>query len=148
MDNTVIVGDRPRRPGETSVRSRSNRDWLVLVLTCATIAVVSLVPEGRFPYSVATIMTPAVANYGHVPAYALLAILLIHVVSSRVPVTGRILAAIVVSAMLFGSMMEVLQLLTGRTASLEDLAYDGIGVVIGAVLMWSRVHCMAPGPSC
>ena len=146
MDNTAIAGDRPKRPGEVCVRSSSKSDWLVLVLTCATITIVSLVPEGQIPSGVATIMQPVVTNYGHVPAYALLVILLTRVISTRVPVTRRILAAIVISAMLFGAMMEVLQLLTGRTASLEDLAYDGVGVVIGTVLMRFRLCCAGARP--
>lgn len=140
MGNTAIGGDYPKGPGEMRVRS-SKWDWLVLALTCTTITIVSLVPEGQIPSGVAIIMLPAVTNYGHVPAYALLVILLIRVISSRVSVTWRILAAIVVSTMLFGAMMEVLQLLTGRTASLGDLAYDGVGVAIGTVLMRSRVCC-------
>ena len=99
-------------------------------LTFTSILVLSLLP-GDTPES--EIGSSWVWNFGHVPAYAVLAGTTLLALSRRGPVdrwvrwrTGMALVSLAVA-------LELLQPLVGRTASAADVGYGALGAVVG---MW------------
>jgi VanZ family protein len=83
-------------------------------------------------------------NVSHVLAFALLTGLAILASAQYCKITASLLVKIAVVVLLFGSLLEALQPITGRTASIIDLASDFLGVVLsiglyGAVCRYRRV---------
>lgn len=111
--------------------------WL---LTMATILVLSLLPESN---SDADLLSPAMANLGHIPAYGLLALMTILVVSTMVRPTLMVLLATILAVSAMGAVVEVLQLYVGRTFSTTDLLADILGAILAgagyySVAAWRR----------
>ena len=101
--------------------------WLGSLLL---ILVASFLPEGT---AIAELATAAWWNFGHIPAYALLAGLTLAVVSQRVTLTFGLFVGLAVGVALIGLTIEVLQPHFGRTASVADFAYDMIGILFAMV---------------
>ena len=98
--------------------------WLCTLIGVVTL---SLLPETN---PAVAHLPPALTNLAHVPAYALLTILTIITVAIRVRVSPGILVAIVLSVSLFAGAIEILQPLTGRTASMADEVRSIAGTVL------------------
>ena len=102
---------------------------LAFGLTLTAITVVSLMPAGAGPGAAAT---PTVSNLLHVPAYALLGLCACFALARlRSSLQGHLLAVLGLIT-LAGGMIEVLQPLVGRDASVGDLLLN----LTGATLAW------------
>lgn len=108
--------------------------WLMVLV--ATI-IASLLPEsdssvGRVPATV--------SNLAHIPSFALLTLLTAVVVARWVKVSKWILGGIVLSVVAFGVIIELIQPVVGRTASLWDVVFDlvGAGGASGIYYFWFR----------
>lgn len=108
--------------------------WL-MVLAATIIA--SLLPEsnssvGRVPATI--------TNLAHIPSFALLTLLSAIVVARWVKVSAWILGGVVLAVVAFGAVIELIQPVVGRTASLSDVAFNlvGAGVASGIYYLWFR----------
>lgn len=104
--------------------------WLGSLLL---ILVASFLPDGT---QIAELATAGWWNFGHIPAYALFAGLTLAVVAQRVALTFRLLATLAVGLGLFGWTIEVLQPHFGRTASVADVAYDIMGILLAMAVFF------------
>lgn len=77
-------------------------------------------------------------EWAHAPGYGILALLLIHGLRRRAWSMAYALPAAAAIAFVFGVCTEVLQQsVQGRSASLDDLVTDAIGIGLAALLMLS-----------
>lgn len=100
--------------------------WLCTLIGVVTL---SLLPETN---PVVANVPPAWSDLAHVPAYALLVMLTILTIATCVRVSLGILVTIVLLVSLLGGVIEILQPLTGRTASMLDEAGNIAGTVLAA----------------
>lgn len=98
--------------------------WL---MTMAVILVLSLLPETNPD---ADPLSPAMANLGHIPAYGLLALMTILVVSTMVRPTLMVLLVTILAVSAMGGVVEVLQPYVGRTFSVTDLLANISGAIL------------------
>lgn len=119
----------------TGVAISTLRGWRRILLTdawlamLAGVATLSLLPDNN---PAVAFVSPVWADLVHVPVYAMLTLLTILLVAARMRVSLRVLAVIVLSMSLFGGLMEILQLWSGRTASALDVFWNSLGSVIAA----------------
>lgn len=112
--------------------------------TFASIAILSLLPADS-PES--QVGASFIWNFGHVPAYAVLAAATLLVLSKYRPVAGmaRILTGLAVLSL--AAVLELLQPLVGRTASIADVGYGALGAFVGVwtqAMIGGRVHPRVP----
>ncbi len=83
-------------------------------------------------------VTPSTQNALHLPAYALLAFLVLSALHSSVANKVVLVPAVLVGCVAFGAMMEVLQAVAvpGRYGSLGDVLANAAGVAFGTAI-WS-----------
>ena len=114
--------------------TQSGSFWLVLgwSLMLVLIVFLSLLPETGNEISR---VPPAITNYGHAPAYSLLTIFTLLLVSrwKRLTVVTMIGVALFVSGT--GVALEVLQPFFGRSADIADLASNAAGILF-AISFW------------
>lgn len=97
-------------------------------VTTVSILVLSLLPAGS-PES--EIGSSWIWNFGHVPAYALLAALGMLALAPRRPAGYRLRASVGVAIVTLAAILELVQPLVGRTASLIDVGSGALGALIG-----------------
>lgn len=98
--------------------------WLVLLVA---IVIASLIPEDL---SGRDLISSKWWNWGHMPAYALLAGLTALVAARSRRVTATLLFSIGVGVGMFGLAIELVQPWFGRTLSLRDFTYNAVGIVL------------------
>ena len=107
-------------------------------LHLALLAVVSLLPSGAGPLGGwDASLTPSVQTALHLPAYAVLVLL----VAMSLPPdwNSRAVAWLIIAigSIVFGTLLEWAQAnITGRTGSLADALLNTAGVVIGCLAVW------------
>ncbi len=101
-------------------------------LTLVSILVLSLLPADA-PES--EIGSSWIWNFGHIPAYAVLAGFTVLVLSKRGPVSHYARLRAGVAIVLVAVVLELVQPLVGRTASVTDIGYGALGALIG---MWMQ----------
>lgn len=113
------------------MRTATVAAWLVVVLAIIAVSFAPItadqLPEG----------TRTGFRLGHVPAYALLAVLTLRVLLVT-GLVGRFLPAVLiagVATMLFGGCIELLQPYFGRSGSLRDFTLNGLGITVALVLV-------------
>ncbi len=110
----------------------------ILALVAATILPSGTNTFGGWDLAV----TPALQNVLHVPAYALLAILVFLALSTSHTLGGREILWIGLACCAFGLLLEFLQAaIPGRMASLTDALLNLCGIVVGclALMCWPRI---------
>lgn len=112
--------------------------------TFLSILTLSLLPSGR-PES--EIGSSWVWNFGHVPAYAALAAVTVLALSRRAPVDGPVRLKAGVAVLSLAVAIELVQPLVGRTASVKDVVYGGLGIVIGLWLQAKLAQKTAASPT-
>lgn len=98
--------------------------WLVVF---AAIVVASLIPEDL---SGRELLSNRWWNWGHMPAYALLACMTVLLVARLRRVTVGLLLAVGAGVGAIGLLIEVVQPFFGRTLSVTDFAFNLLGVAI------------------
>jgi len=105
--------------------------WAAAGLYVAALTVVNLLPSGR-PYEWDREIPPQTQNIAHVPAYALLVMLLAWAWAAgwRVSIPALVILAAVCLG--HGLVMEYLQgYVPGRRATMPDVLYNAAGVPVG-----------------
>ena len=120
--------------------------WLIRVATWAYILALvaaTLLPSGTDALGGwDLVLTPALQNVLHVPAYALLAILVFLALSISRQLGGRKILWIGLTCFACGLLLEFLQaVIPGRIASLTDTLLNLCGIIIGclALICWPRI---------
>ena len=110
-------------------QTRSPRPGIAALLVAA-IAILALVTVGRIPGH--GLWVTEVLNAAHAPAFAMITLLMVKM-QRRIanPSTGvlRDYSVALVAAIVLGAVVELIQLATGRDASIGDLARDALGAV-------------------
>ena len=123
-------------------RALNKLAWPVAVVYWALLATASLLPSGTGPLKGwDAAIAPDLQDALHLPAYAGLVILLSLAWSVRHRVTARSVAIIALVCAVFGTAMELAQLvIPGRTCALGDGLVNIAGAVLGslAVLLGRR----------
>jgi VanZ family protein len=104
------------------------------VLTIATILVLSLLPATN-PYS--GLLSSAVADLGHFPAYALLTLMTILVIATITRPTRIVLLVTILAVSIIGGIIEVFQPYFDRTFSLTDLLANIAGATLASTVYYS-----------
>lgn len=130
--------------GPTQMIMTPKRQWFATAAYAALLAVGSLLPSGASaPLQWDAALTPSVQNALHLPAYAVLAVLVAAVRLRARP--GGAAATVICGAICaaYGTALELAQaLIPGRTASLGDALANLAGVAVGvlAVTGWQRLR--------
>jgi VanZ family protein len=106
------------------------------VLTIATILVLSLLPATH-PYS--DLLSPTVADLGHFPAYGLLTLMTILMLSTMVRSTLMVLLASILAVSMIGGIIEAIQPYFDRTFSVTDLLANIAGATLAGAAYYALV---------
>ncbi len=119
--------------------------WLAAGAYALTLALVSLLPSGdSAPAQWDKAISPTTQNVMHVPAYAVLAILMCGLVGRGI--ITRVLPAFLACGA-YGGILECAQAaIPGRMGSFSDALLNVVGAAAGclAMLVWRRLR---PGPA-
>lgn len=96
--------------------------------TFLSILILSLLPADG---SESEVGSSWIWNLGHVPAYAVLAAVTVLALSRRGPVGGPMRVKAGVAVLSLAIALELVQPMVGRTASVKDALFGGLGIVMG-----------------
>jgi len=130
------------------VALRRNR-WAFVALAYATaLAAASLMPAGGTSAAVAEDVTvaPSIQNFLHLPAYAILAALLLTATDRTWRLCLRGTLAVVAISMVYGGILEGLQAVIGqgRTGDWSDAWRNAVGSMAG-LLVWRSAGALRHG---
>ncbi|MHB0954812.1 MAG: VanZ family protein [Pirellulaceae bacterium] len=119
-------------------RSASVLSWILALAYAVALTIVSLMPSGH-PTSGGwdSGIGPTTQNVLHVPAYGLLAVVLLAAVARTSQMGPLRAGAVAVACVLYGAALEWLQatLIPGRTGAWSDVLWNAVGVTAGG-LVW------------
>ncbi|HIA54317.1 MAG TPA: hypothetical protein EYN91_19885 [Candidatus Melainabacteria bacterium] len=119
---------------QPSLPAAQARRWSLVAGCVVILTIGSLLPSaGVSGGGWDAVITPSLLNLLHIPAYLLLAALVLHAGVSTESIRCGSVSIFVILCVLYGALLESLQagFIPGRTGSVADCLLNALGVVIG-----------------